>query len=173
MQPGRRLTEGARKSEDGGRSAGRRRFLGDFQIAVDAVTDAGGGRLDGVASEVGIACRRLNLGVAQKLPDHRQSFAERQGTRGKGVAKIVYSYVIKSGALADAPPRSLQVGEVRARQVRARPGAGCCGGRARTAQAVKPWILAFSALPVVGAAELWAGTPGFSEEGAFFGVLHR
>ena len=34
-------------------------MLGDFQIAVDAVPDARGGRFDRVAGEVGIAGRRL------------------------------------------------------------------------------------------------------------------
>ena len=49
----------------------------------------GGGSLDGVAGEMGVAGRRLNLRVAQQFPDHRQPLAERQRARGKAVPYIL------------------------------------------------------------------------------------
>lgn len=56
------------------------------KIAVNAVADARGGCLDGVAREVDVARGGLNLGVTKKLADHGQPLAERQRTRGEGVA---------------------------------------------------------------------------------------
>ena len=57
---------------------------------------------------------RLNLGMAQQLPDHSQALAESQRTRGKAVAQIVDPHALKARLLADAPSGALQVGEVRA-----------------------------------------------------------
>ena len=52
-------------------------LFGRSQIGVDTVSDPGGGCLDGITGEMGIAGRRLDLRVPQQLSDHRQPFAER------------------------------------------------------------------------------------------------
>ena len=59
----------------------------------------------------------LDLGMSEELPDHRQALAQGQRTGREGVSKVMNSYVLKPGALADAPPGSLQIGEVRAWQL--------------------------------------------------------
>ena len=84
------------------------------EVPADASGDAGGGGLDGVTGEVGIAGRRLHLGVPEQFPNHSQAFAESQRARGKAVAQIVDPHALKARLLADAPPRALQIGEVRA-----------------------------------------------------------
>ena len=63
---------------------------------------------------MGIAGRRLHLGVPEQFPNHSQAFAESQRARGKGVPQIVDPHALKARLLADAPPGALQVGEVRA-----------------------------------------------------------
>ncbi len=65
---------------------GRPLLFYHFQIAFGAVPDPGSRRSDSIAGEMSVTCCRLNLRVAQKLPDHRQARAERHGTRGKGMA---------------------------------------------------------------------------------------
>ncbi len=65
---------------------------------------------------MGVAGGRLDVTVAEQLPDYRQGLAERQGPGRKGMSEIVNSYIFQPGALADAPPGSLQIGEVGARQ---------------------------------------------------------
>ncbi len=49
--------------------------------------------------------------MAEELADHWQALAERYGTRGKGMSEVVDADVVKAGALADAPPGMLQVGQ--------------------------------------------------------------
>ena len=82
------------------------------KIAVDAVAYAGSGGLDGVASEMGVAGRRLNLGMTPQLSDHRQRLAKRERTRVKGMTKIVDPHVAVLGACPDTPRGVLKVGEV-------------------------------------------------------------
>ena len=84
------------------------------EVPPDASSDAGRGGLDGVPGEMGIAGRRLHLGVPEQFPNHSQAFAESQRARGKGVPQIVDPHALKARLLADAPPGALQVGEVRA-----------------------------------------------------------
>ena len=43
---------------------------------------------------MGIASRRLDLGVPQQLADHRQVLAERKGPAGEAVPKIVDAHHI-------------------------------------------------------------------------------
>ena len=41
---------------------------------------------------MGIAGRRLHLGVPEQFPNHSQAFAESQRARGKAVPYIMYWY---------------------------------------------------------------------------------
>ena len=59
--------------------------IGRVQIAINTVTDPRGGCLNGIAGEVGVARRRLDLGVTEQLSNHRQPLTERQGARSKGM----------------------------------------------------------------------------------------
>ena len=90
-------------------------LFGCIEIPVDAVSDAGGGGPDGVAGEVGVAGGRLDLCVPQELSDHRQALAKRQSARSERMAEVMDPYIVEPGALPDAPPRVLEIGEVRAR----------------------------------------------------------
>ena len=60
--------------------------------AVEDGGDAGGDllrcRLHRVGGEVGIAGRRLDLGVAEQLADHRQAFAKGHGARREALAEV-------------------------------------------------------------------------------------
>ena len=56
------------------------------KVPADALGDARRGRLHGIAGQVSVPRRGLNQGVAQELADHSQALAERQCTRGRGVA---------------------------------------------------------------------------------------
>ena len=49
-------------------------------VRADAGGNPGRRFLDRIAREMGIASRRLDLGVPQQLADHRQALAQRQGT---------------------------------------------------------------------------------------------
>ena len=88
-------------------------LLGGAQIAVDAVADAGGGGLDGVAREMGVAGGGLNLRVAEQLADHRKASAQSQGSGCRGVAMVMDSNVVEPGQGADAAPRLQETGEMR------------------------------------------------------------
>ena len=59
------------------------------QVGADAAGDAGGGGLDRIPGEVGVARRGLDLGVAEQLADHGEALAERQRPRGEGMAYIM------------------------------------------------------------------------------------
>lgn len=61
--------------------------------------------------------RRLNLAVAEQLPDHRQSLAGGgNGGRGKRMPQVVNANVLEASARSHALPEWLQVGEPGARQ---------------------------------------------------------
>ena len=75
-------------------------LFGRGQVGVHAISDAGGRGLDGIAGEMGIAGGGLNLGMANQLPDHRQSLAKRQRTAREGVAEIMDSHIVSSSARA-------------------------------------------------------------------------
>ena len=54
-----------------------------IKIVVDAVTDAGGGRLHGVPGQMGVSGGGLNLRMTKQFPNHRQPFAQRQALEAK------------------------------------------------------------------------------------------
>ena len=68
------------------------------------------GILDRIGGEVGISGGGLNLCVAEELTDHRQALTGGNRRGGEGMAQVVDSDVFDAGALADAPPRRLQIG---------------------------------------------------------------
>ena len=64
-----------------------------------------------LGGEVRVACRGLDLRVAEELADHRQSLTGGDGSRREGVAQVVDADVLEPGAGADALPERLKVGE--------------------------------------------------------------
>ena len=58
-------------------------------LGADAVTGAGGGRLFGVAHQMGVLGGRADPDMAEQPADRRQSLAEGQGTRRIRMPKIV------------------------------------------------------------------------------------
>ena len=63
---------------------------------------------------MGVSRRGLDLRVAEELADHRQALASGDRHGGEGVAQVVDTDVLNTGALANTPPGRLQVGQVRA-----------------------------------------------------------
>ena len=63
---------------------------------------------------MGVAGGGLDLSVAEELADHRQALAGGDRRGGKRVAQVVDADILDAGALADALPGRLQVGQVRA-----------------------------------------------------------
>ena len=84
------------------------------EVLADASCDARSSGLNRVPRQMRVARRRLHLGVPEQFPDHGQALAESQRARGKGMAQVVDPHALKVCLLADAPPRALQIGEVRA-----------------------------------------------------------
>ena len=74
-------------------------------IRSDAGRDPGRRFLHRVTGEMGVASRRLDLGVPQQLADHRQALAERQGPAGEAVSEIV-DYEHRRARPAPAPDTS-------------------------------------------------------------------
>ena len=68
-----------------------------------------------VSRQMGIASRRLDLGVPQQLADRRQVLAERKGPAGEAVPKIVDTNIVEPGLLSDPIPVVGNVGEAAAR----------------------------------------------------------
>ena len=64
---------------------------------------------------MGVAGRRLDLGVPQQLTDRRQTLAERQGARREAVAKVMDAHVVELRALPHPIPVIDNVGEAAAR----------------------------------------------------------
>ena len=64
------------------------------QVPADALRDAGCRGLHGIASQVGVPGRGLNLGVPEELADHGEAFAEGQSPRREAVSKVVSSHVV-------------------------------------------------------------------------------
>ena len=58
----------------------------------------------GIAREMSIARRRLDLAMSEQLPDHRQTLAERQGTRREAVAEVMKPDILEPGALPHEVP---------------------------------------------------------------------
>ena len=56
-------------------------------VRSDAVPNARVGCLHGFIGQVRIACRGLNLGVTEELPDHGEALSGGQGAGRKGVAQ--------------------------------------------------------------------------------------
>ena len=67
-------------------------FVTAREVSTDTPGNAGRGGLDGVPGEMGIPGCCLHLGMAQQLPDHSQTLAESQRTRGKAVVLIGVEY---------------------------------------------------------------------------------
>ena len=102
------------------------------EVTADALCDARGGGLDGVPGKMGVPGGRLHLGMAEQFPNHGQALAERQCARGKAVPEVVDPHVFEAGALADAPPGALKVGEMRAGEAaRDDPGIAVLAGNGR------------------------------------------
>ena len=85
------------------------------EIPADAPGDPCCGGLDRVARQVRISGGRLDLGVAQQFPDHREALAQGQRCRSKRMAKVMDTRVVEFRLLPDTPPGMLKVGEVTAR----------------------------------------------------------
>ena len=74
----------------------------------NGVTDPCGGSLLRIEHQVRIPCSGINLAVIQKLADHRQALAQRQGATSVRMTQIVQADVIKPRKRFDYVPRSLQ-----------------------------------------------------------------
>ena len=70
-------------------------------------------RLLGIAREMRIARRRRDLAVSQQPGDRRQPLAAGQRPRGIRVPGIVKAHVLHPGALPQAPPHLVEIGQVR------------------------------------------------------------
>ena len=60
-----------------------------------------------VARQMGVARRRLDIAVAEHLPDYRQGLAERQGPGREAVSEIVESDVDQPGLVAHEVPNGI------------------------------------------------------------------
>ena len=54
-----------------------------------------------------VACRRLNLCMAEKFPDHGKAHSLGDGVGGEGMSKVMDAHVLDPDALADALPELL------------------------------------------------------------------
>ena len=59
--------------------------------------------------QVGVVGGGLHLGMPEQLADHGPALADQQAAAGEAVTKVMDTHVLKTGALADAPPGVLQV----------------------------------------------------------------
>ena len=85
------------------------------QVPADAPGDPRRSVLDGIPGKVRVAGCRLNLGVAEQLPDHREALSQGQRPRSIRVPLVMNSQILRAGH-ADASPRMLQAGEMDTRQ---------------------------------------------------------
>ena len=58
-------------------------------VRGDTVGNAGRGFVHGITRKVCIARGRVDFAVTQKLPDHRQAFAQSQGSGSEAVSQVV------------------------------------------------------------------------------------
>ncbi len=64
---------------------------------------------------MGVTCRCLDMGVAQQLTNHGKAHTLGDGIGGKGMAKVMNTHVLDTGALTDALPEFLNFFSVGAR----------------------------------------------------------
>ena len=69
----------------------------------------------GVARQMRIACRGLDLAVAEQLSDHRETFAERQRPRRVTVSEIVDTHILEVGPRPHDEPGVVEIAQPRAR----------------------------------------------------------
>ena len=62
---------------------------GRQEVRADTGGDPGGGGFDRIPGQMGIPLRRLDLSVAEELPDHRKALPESKSSRGERVAQVV------------------------------------------------------------------------------------
>ena len=67
-------------------------------VCADAAADAGGRQTLGLACEMGVARRALDVGMAQQLADHAQALAGGEGAAGVAVAEVVDAHVVEACA---------------------------------------------------------------------------
>ena len=70
-------------------------WLSIENVRADAVGHSRRGRLDRIPCQMCVSRSRVNLVVAQELPDHAQALAERQRPRSETVSNVVESHVLK------------------------------------------------------------------------------
>ena len=93
-----------------------RRILPAQENSPDASRDPRCGVLDRIPGKMSVPRGRLHLRVTEQFPDHREAQPQGQSPAGIRVSEIMNSHVGQTGALADAPPGTLEVGEMGARQ---------------------------------------------------------
>ena len=84
-------------------------------MPTDAPGDPCRGGLDRVPSQMRVSGGRLNLGMAEQLPDHREALAQGQRPRRIRMPDVVDAHVVEPGPHAYGLPRPVDVGHVRAR----------------------------------------------------------
>ena len=75
---------------------------------------------------MGIASRRLDLGVSEQFADHGQALAKRQGTGSERMTEVMKPDVLKPGARSYAIPVAVEVRQAGA-QSAARNDPGIAG----------------------------------------------
>ena len=80
----------------------------------------------GIAREVGVARRRLDLGMPKQFADHGQALAKRQGTGSERMTEVMKPDVLKPGARSYAIPVAVEVRQAGA-QSAARNDPGIAG----------------------------------------------
>ena len=93
-------------------------------MLADAVSNARSRCFHRFISQMRIACRGLDLGVTEELPDHGKALAEGQGPGRKRVTKVTDARVVEPGSRTDAAPgandRSLRSGPISHRDEKSR-----------------------------------------------------
>ncbi len=85
------------------------------QVFGDARGDPLGGLTHRIAREMRVARGGLDPRVAQELPDHGESLAERESPRCERMAQVMEAHFVKARARADGPPGVIELPEVRTR----------------------------------------------------------
>ena len=90
----------------------RGRYAWILHVSRNARRYPGRRRLHRLPRKVGIPSRRLHLPVPQQLPDHRQTFAQGQRSRSKGMTEVVDPHVFQPGPLPNQTPRGVEVAQM-------------------------------------------------------------
>ena len=96
------------------RSCSEGSVRGRVHVGLKAVSNPRGGGLHRVARKVSVTDGRLDLTVAEELPDHRQAFTEREGPRDKAVGEVMNSHVLEPGLCTHPEPGCVQIGQTNA-----------------------------------------------------------